>query len=149
MRRILLIEDDQFKRDAINKVIASELSSTKIVEAHSVHAAVAEISAGTFDLLVLDMALPSHSVVAGESPATSMLSGGLEVVMELAYLSRRDPIVVLTQYPELEIEGELLAIPEAEERLRSMFGEPIRAVIHYEDQDSGWVTRLQDLLRGM
>lgn len=148
MRQVLVIEDDQFKLDAVVRVLEAE-GNFEIHHAQSVQGALARIGQSEFDLLILDMALPSHSVVAGESPPTSMLSGGLEVIMELSYLKRTDALVVLTQYPELEIEGELLPIRSAEEKLRTMFGTYIRGVILYEHQDAGWVDKLRALLRGV
>lgn len=146
MRRVLFIEDDQFKRDAVMATLEAANNDLDVTQALSVQSALTEIEGGTFDLILLDMALPSHSVRAGESPAASMLSGGMEIIMELAYLHRAEPLIILTQYPELEVEGELLALPIAQVRLCEMFGASIKGVILYEHQATRWISELSDEL---
>lgn len=43
---------------------------------------------GPFDLVVLDMAIPSHPTAPGEGSPVSFLTGGLDVLLEL---SARNP----------------------------------------------------------
>ena len=146
MSGVLLVEDDQFKREKIIDALKSQGLADGLVLASSVHMAVRELEEHAFDLIILDMALPSHTVGPGESPPNSMLSGGMEVIMELSYRGRNDPLIVLTQYPEIEIEGELLDLERSASKLKEMFGSLVRATILYEHQGEEWKRLLDQAL---
>jgi CheY-like chemotaxis protein len=139
---VLLIEDDKFKADRVAAAIASAHPNSSITRAESVHAAVLNIQRRTFDVIILDMALPSHDLLPGTGQSSSLLSGGLELVMEVAYLRRSEAIIILTQYPEIEIEGHLHATQTAKSELQSLFSVNIAAVILYENDSERWRTEL-------
>lgn len=136
--KALLVEDDEFKANSVGAVVKDIRSSTDFTFATSVHAAVARLQESQFDLIMLDMALPSHQLRPGLGPTSSLLSGGLEVIMELSYLNRSDPVIILTQFPELEVEGELIPLRKAKEALKSHYAANIIAVIHYRHEQSEW-----------
>ena len=133
---ILLIEDDSFKLKRVLACLGKRSDSVTI--ATSVQAAVVEVNSRSFDVILVDMALPSHDLRPGGGPGTSLLSGGIEVIMELAYLGRSDPVVIITQYPEIEVEGELLPVAKVQPALQKLFDVRIKAVILYKHLSDEW-----------
>jgi CheY-like chemotaxis protein len=146
--KFLVVEDDDFKITQVLMCLATRLPEATVAAVGSVQAAVLEIAGGPFDFIILDMALPSHTVKVGESAPQSMLSGGLEVIMELSYLNRSDPVIILTQYPEIEIEGTLLELRAAGVRLRELYSTVVQQVIHYQHGSDGWMRSLDIALQG-
>lgn len=136
--RALLVEDDEFKAASVRSVVKNMRPNTEFTTANSVHSAVSNLQIEEFDLIMLDMALPSHQLRPGSGPTSSLLSGGLEVIMELSYLNRLDPVIILTQFPELEVEGELIALKKAKEVLRKNYNANVIAVIHYRHEQQEW-----------
>ena len=105
--RVLLVEDDNFKQELVEQLVLQVRPIVEIVVARSVQQAVQLLGSGTFDLIILDMSLPSHESKAGGSQPISQPSGGIEVLLELSYECRTDRVVILTQYPEIEYDGRL------------------------------------------
>lgn len=136
--KTLLVEDDSFKANSICAVVHKIFPATLFTAATSVHAAVGKLQGHIFDLIMLDMALPSHQLRPGFGPTSSLLSGGLEVIMELSYLNRSDPVIILTQFPELEVEGKLIPLRKAKEALIENYGANIVSVIHYRHEHQEW-----------
>jgi CheY-like chemotaxis protein len=99
---VLIVEDDDFKFKNVSLEIRSLVANINMERAASVREAVYFVQNHSFDLIILDMSLPSHRILPGKGPAASLLTGGMEIVYELAYMERHDPIVILTQYPELD-----------------------------------------------
>jgi CheY-like chemotaxis protein len=140
--RILLVEDDAFKRERIYECIR-RLKDQPIVRAvTSVQAAVAALNSEEFDIVLLDMALPSHDSRRGGGAVSSMLSGGMEVIMELSFLKRKDRVIVITQYPEVEIEGELVPIARVKQVLERTCSVSLSGIIYYEHEERDWEATL-------
>jgi CheY-like chemotaxis protein len=139
----LIIEDDAFKLDRIRGCLSN--LTYKLSDVSSLQAAVTLLAQREFDFVLLDMALPSHDLKRGGGPSASMLSGGIEVIMELAYQCRNEKVIVITQYPEIEIEGALVPVGSASEKLRKIFGGVI-SVIHYKHESQSWEADLRKLL---
>ena len=105
--------------------------NSSITVVKSVQGAVSAIANERFDFILLDMSLPTHDLKPGGGAGTSLLSGGLEVIMDLSLLGRRERVIVLTQYPEIEIEGELVPLDRVQAILDEMFEVVIDSVILY------------------
>ena len=147
MPHVLLVEDDSFKSDEIKTLLLSVSPSTQINLATSVSAAIGAIKDSSFDLVVLDMALPSHTASAGAGAPLSLLTGGLEVLFELQSLGRKDPCFVVTQYPEIEICGTFYPLSEASEAIERCFEIRVLDCIEYNDANARWRTTLDKLFR--
>jgi CheY-like chemotaxis protein len=143
---ILIVEDDTFKYDRIISCLKNLSEKPSIKVARSVQAAVALISKAKFDFILLDMSLPSHDLLPGGGAGSSLLSGGIEVIMELSFLNRADCVIVITQYPEVEIEGELVSIANAHSTFRKLFPANIESVILYRHESNEWE---QELLKNL
>jgi len=143
---ILIVEDDTFKYDRIIACLKNLPERPAVKVARSVQAAVALMNEMRFDFILLDMSLPSHDLKPGGGAGSSLLSGGLEVIMELSFLERSDCVIVITQYPEVEIEGELVSIASAHATLRKLFSANIEAVILYRHESNDWERELLNTL---
>ncbi len=138
MPEILVIEDDSFKSQDICDEIRLKITNAAIDQADSVSTAIDRIGVKKYDLIVIDMALPSHPVVSGGGSPMSLLSGGMEIILELQSLGRSDPCVVLTQYPEIEISGDFYPVSNAARAIEDRFGCKVKACLIYSESESVW-----------
>lgn len=141
--RILIVEDDEFKAEELKKELDKYCSNAKTDIARSVRAGIAAIKSNSFNLIILDMALPSHELRKGGASPTSMPSGGLEILMELDYFGRIDDVVVFTQYPEVEIEGRLIPLKNVKNALLAEFNITVVDVVHFVSGETGWRQRIR------
>jgi len=99
--RILIVEDDSFKLEAIRRVVDSACPK-RVVVSNSLRGAMVTLETETFDFVVLDMAIPSHTSDVGAVDTYSQPVGGLDVLLFLAASERSERVVILTQYPTVE-----------------------------------------------
>lgn len=138
MKSVLLVEDDSFKSDAIQSLLKSIKSDTEFILSTSVANAVDAIKDTLFDLIILDMALPSHPVVAGGGAPLSWLTGGMEILFELQSLERSDNCVIITQYPDIEICGELYPVEKAAKAIFENYGIYVQSCLEYSQTSQAW-----------
>ena len=121
---ILIVEDDPHKLSQIVEVFNRVYQGTtekKIVD--NVRDAVRFLVESTPSKIVLDMSLPSHKALPGQGTPVPLPTGGIEVLFELKSKSLTNlPILILTQYPEIEIEEEPIPIDESAEALQEEYG---------------------------
>jgi DNA-binding NarL/FixJ family response regulator len=84
--RILLVDDHAIVRDGLRRILADEFEGATIGEAANADEAMAQVRAGAWDVVVLDLSLPGR--------------GGLEVLREIRAQHRDLPVLVMTMYSE-------------------------------------------------
>jgi CheY-like chemotaxis protein len=144
--KILLIEDDEHKRQSIESALLDCRTDTTIFSVNSLCTAVECLDCGPFDLIVLDMAIPSHPPVAGEGSPVSLLTGGLDVLLELNSMGRSDPCIIITQYPEIEISHNFYPVFGAKYAILELLDYNVIDCVAYSDEDESWLIKFRKLL---
>lgn len=138
MMRVLLIEDDEFKAADISRAI-EDLDRLAIIErAASVTSALRCITDQQFDVLVLDMSLPTFDLSGPGGGGSPQGQGGVEVLRLAKWLGKDIPVVVVTQYPDIEIDGRETPLADAAARLSTRFETDVRSCISYEFDSDAW-----------
>ncbi|KSV83801.1 hypothetical protein N183_38050 [Sinorhizobium sp. Sb3] len=147
MHRILIVEDDPFKYRELASAVTEQTPDVEVMTASSVREAVASLGDDPFDCVLLDIALPSHDLQKGQGAPTSLPSGGLEILMELNYAGRKDPIVIVTQYPEVEIEGRLYPLSRVRKKITDLMQVNLVGVIQFDRLSGAWRGQLASIMR--
>ncbi|MGO2419012.1 MAG: response regulator [Vibrio casei] len=146
MKNILIIEDDSFKADSLSYYFEKQEKSYNISLVGSLSEATEIVNEREFDLILVDMAIPSHPSVAGGGSPTSLLTGGIDVLLELNYLNRSDPCVVVTQYPDIKIADIYYSLQEAPNVLKSELGCEVIACIEFKEDNNTWESTLNEIV---
>lgn len=144
---VLLVEDDPFKEEPLSDAIRLARPTSTIRVARTVQQAVELVRNADYDLIILDMALPSHEIRPGGAQPISQPSGGLEVLFELHYEERKDRVVIVTQYPEIEFEGRMHALGAFPKAIRRKMKVNVAAVIGFSVRSDGWKPRFLEAVR--
>jgi CheY-like chemotaxis protein len=144
--RILLIEDDEHKRVSIESALEKCGPILKIQFADSLFTAIEALDGDPYDLIVLDMAIPSHPPMPGQGSPVSFLTGGLDVLLELESRGRVDPCVIVTQFPEIEISQVFYSVANAVSAIKDLLGYNVLDCIAYSGEDGVWLTKFQEIL---
>lgn len=139
--KILLVEDDKYKSCAIIDWMKAEYSDTSVDLATSYRDGCLYALRGTYDFLVLDMALPAHSALLGGSK-DPLVNGGELILREMLDECIPFDAVVLTQYETFN--GE--TIEAIEDRLKHLCGASFWGCISYNSQDDSWKNKLKDII---
>ena len=145
--KILIVEDDSFKYSKVAELLREIFCDAELLHRDNVHGAINYVCSESPDLIILDMSLPSHPAVAGEGSPVSMPAGGIEIIMQLKMLRKIDiQTIVLTQYPDVEIEYEYYSIIDSEQAIKSLYGMQSVSVVHYDNDSSEWKEKLKGIL---
>jgi len=143
---ILVIEDEPAKRELIEQAIEDLRPNATISSGRSVQQAVKHLRDGEFDLIVLDIALPSHESKPGGAQPMSQPTGGVEVLLELSYEARPDKVIIVTQYPDIEFDKQLYPLSKARQALSKRLAVNIIDVIYFKVRDPAWREQLRKAL---
>jgi two-component system, NarL family, invasion response regulator UvrY len=83
--RVLVVDDHEFTREGIIRILVDNFTTSKIVRAGTYEAAMEQIENGKFDLMILDVNLPGKS--------------GLELLTSIRSSQHSLPILVLSMVP--------------------------------------------------
>ena len=147
--QILLVEDDEFKAADIAKILAESVPDAAIQRAMSVTAALKAITAGAFSFVILDMSLPTFDLSGPGGGGSPQSQGGLEVLRLARRLRSPAYFIILTQYPDIEIDGRDVPLPEAAKALRDRFQTDVRMCLLYEFDGDAWRRPLHDCLSAL
>lgn len=136
---LLIVEDDAHKYSRILGIISKSPVKLNVTHCDNVSSAIDVVGLTYPDKIILDMSLPSHPTVRGEGNPLPMPNGGIEVILELRILQKAGiPILILTQYSDIEVEYEYYSIIEAEEVIKRLYGILDISVVHYDDESEEW-----------
>lgn len=147
---ILIIEDDEHKSSQIAEIfegVTHNIDNKYIID--NVKDAVIYLVNHIPSKIVLDMSLPSHKALPGQGTPVPMPTGGIEVLFELKKKGHTGiPILILTQYHEIEIENEPYPVEDSAEALKEIYGFTNIQACYYEHlKNAKWINVTADFLR--
>ena len=138
MTRILVVEDDEYKASDIIKTAQSVLNGVAIERAASVTSALTMIHDHTFDLVILDMSLPTFDISGPGGGGSPEGQGGIEVLRLARRVKNQSKFVVVTQYPDIEVEGREVSLSLAAAKLSQTFKLQVLGCLLYDFDDDEW-----------
>jgi CheY-like chemotaxis protein len=141
--RMLMVEDEVPKQRHISSFLNEVVRDLDLQVARSVNSAVERLEGQTFDLMLLDMSLPTFDQDNDESGGRPQGFGGIEVVREIQMAGVRCMIVVITGY-EVFPKGDSgqLNIRQLKDDLEGEFKDLVVGVLHYNSAVDEWKTNL-------
>lgn len=147
--RCLIVEDDPYKLDGIQAYLNSVFPGALDVSVcQALASATALLGSQTFDLAIIDMSIHSHEPEAGSGSPFPLSSGGLDVLFEIAHSENgaNTPCIILTQYPDIEIESLPIPVEQAKKEILDKFGIVVAGCVRYLEDDGQWRVNLYSIL---
>ncbi|MDO9331095.1 MAG: response regulator [Pseudomonas sp.] len=143
--KILVVEDDKPKLNAIVSFLREELKIISIATAKSLTSAVQEISTSTYDMCIVDMSIPTYDFdvdkLGGGLPQSF---GGKDILRFLESEAPDTKAIIVTQYSEFsDGNGSAQTLEILTEQLLRKFRSNLLAVLFYASQKSDWRTKLR------
>lgn len=146
--RILLVEDDERKRGHILAFLQRELAQEQVISARSYHSGVRALLEDEFDLVVLDMTIPTYDISVEEPGGRPHPFGGREILEQMERRGIPTRIVVVTQYQQFGEGGQISTLEELNAQLRDQFGERYLGAIYYDPSIGNWKKELSQIVSG-
>ncbi|WP_375243821.1 response regulator [Sphingomonas parapaucimobilis] len=146
--KLLIVEDEAPKLRNVRE-LAEELDIFfSIEEARSVGSALKALRFKTFDMVLLDMSLPTFDIGNGESGGRPQGFGGQEVLRYMSRYRLTTPVVVVTAFEAFAEQGKAIDLKALERSLSAEHPDTFRGVILYNTMFSTWRDGLRELVRG-
>jgi CheY-like chemotaxis protein len=145
----LIVEDDPYKLNGIQTYLNSVFVGTlDISVCQALASAKALLGSQKFDLAIIDMSIHSHEPEAGSGSPFPLSTGGLDVLFEIVHSENgtKTPCIILTQYPDIEIESLPIPVEQAKKEILDKFDIDVAGCVRYLEDDSQWKADLYLIL---
>jgi CheY-like chemotaxis protein len=148
--KMLLIEDDENKRSALEGFLRSIMPDANLDEARSLQAGVRRARTTGYDLVILDMTLPNYDPSPDEPGGGTIHSfGGREFLKQMARFRINTPVIVVTQFEKFGKPPATTNLEELDQSLREEFSATYRGAVYYHAAIVGWQQELTALIESI
>ncbi|QKG68474.1 response regulator [Pseudomonas sp. B14-6] len=154
--RLLLVEDEGPKSEKIASCLLDEFPGVDIHTAKSVRSALKKLDQFPYDLVVLDMSLPTFDISEDEHGGRPQGFGGVEVMRDMSNYEIIAPVIVVTAYEYFSVDssedlahGKESTLPELKQELGDEFPEIFVDLIKYDTFSDEWQAQLVAAIRAI
>lgn len=143
--KILIVEDNKNKLLRLKEFIAGMKLSEKveITEANSFTSGIRRVSEKCWDVIILDMSLPTYDITHRENGGDKKPVAGKEIMKRMIHRNILIPVIIVTQF---ETFGEnKMTLDILNEEFENEFKKVWRGTIFYEGDE--WQDDLDQILR--
>lgn len=143
--RILLVEDDLAKRNAITEYVKSIAPEAEVEQVTSFRGAVDAMKAHAPDTVILDMSIPSFE--GASAAGRPQVYGGRDVLRQMRRLSIHARVVLVTQYPRFGEGPDSVSLAELDQQLSEVYPEYYVGAVAFSFVYDTWKDALRLHLR--
>lgn len=145
-KRILIVEDSEHKRERILSLLQEIFIIPSIDQALSFTSACASVTSKQYDLVIMDMSLPTYDRSRSDSGGALRTFGGREVARKMIRRGLGAKIVFVTQYDSFSDVGRSHTLPTLGKELELECGENFGGLIYFDTSKSAWREDLKKIL---
>lgn len=144
--KLLLVEDDENKRGAIRAFLECTFPRCEVVDARSYQSGIRFLLAGRWDLVVLDMTLPTFDIGPGEDGGRPQPFGGREILRQIHRRRSDACAVVVTQFDRFGEGAETKTLAQLDEELKQRYAASYLGAVFYDVTAEGWKEKLAEII---
>lgn len=96
--KILIVEDNSDKRNNIKRFLDDNISNVVFGEAKSYSSGILEVYNQKWDLIIMDMSLPTYDITTNETGGEMKPVAGKEILRRMKNRKINVPVIVVTQF---------------------------------------------------
>lgn len=139
---ILIVEDNENKLKNVKLFLQSRYADANLSEAHSFNAGRKKLFEQDWDLVILDMSLPTYDITYTENGGDKKPVAGKNIIKRMKHRGVNFPTVVLTQFESFD--DEKISLETLNRELAEEYGDIWKGTIYYSSDD--WESELSELL---
>jgi CheY-like chemotaxis protein len=144
--RVLIVDDDDNKRRQLCRAVNDTVATPEITEGRSYQGALRARIAGNFELILLDMTMPTFDVASDDDGGRTQAYAGRELLRQMDARGVRTPTIVVTQYEQFGGEAGL-TLSELNTQLATLHPEVYVGSIFFDITTAKWRRELDALIR--
>jgi CheY-like chemotaxis protein len=142
----LLIEDDPNKAKQLNDFLAENYPLESVKLCRSYQSGLKNIFEGSYNLVLLDMSLPTFDISPEEDGYAHKQLAGQEILRELKRKRKIIKTIVVTQFESFGDTASSLSLDALKQKLKDMFPENYIGTVYYNASQSQWKKDLKIML---
>jgi response regulator len=142
--KILIIEDDKNKRNQIIERLSGYFPDLEFIVKSSFQQGVKTLRSSSFDILLLDMTLPTFDIDINSSGGKIRNFAGMDILDVMQQRKIVLKTIVITQYESFG--EELVTISQMKDILRERYNKNFVDIIYYSSSSKSWFESLKKLL---
>lgn len=142
--KILVVEDDENKRNQLLSFLNENYRDIDVECAFSVISAVRSLKRTSFDLILLDMTLPNYDLDNDGAGGGMHAFGGEEILRQMKRIQRKSPVIVVTQFETFGEPPNEKNLVELDRELRTEFRDNYIGSVYYHASIHDWISFLQN-----
>ncbi|KMK83032.1 response regulator [Pectobacterium brasiliense] len=135
---ILVVEDNEFKRKRLVEVIQGEFEEIIVTECYSFTSAWKMIAQVSYDLILLDMSLPTFDKDSTNSGGDFRVFGGKELARKMSKRGKASKFIFITQYKSFSDNINSYSYESLKDELLSQYNNNCIGFILYSNTKSEW-----------
>lgn len=144
--KILFIEDNLIKMEAVLKVVQTTYPNAVITTKDSFRSGLKELISNSYDILLLDMSLPTWDRESVKKQEGFERFGGETIMREMKRKKKLIPTIVITMFNEFGIGKSFIDLIDLDKHLTSEFKEFYNGYVKYSSSEKKWEDELKKAL---
>ena len=144
--KVLLVEDDEEKRDEIIDLLDEKLD-VNVEFRMSFQTGKKALKEEQYDLILLDMDIPTYDITAVENGGRKQAFGGRMLLSEMARRKIKTRVIVITQFDYFENSSDGLNIEELNVQLKQAFPINYCGYVQMRGDAIDWKKKLIDKIK--
>lgn len=145
--KVLVIEDNDYKREKVTTFLKEEFEKITIDEAYSYSSGLDKVLSENYDFLVLDMSLPSFDKKDTENGGRFRTYGGKEIARKMKRKKIKTPFAILTHYSSFSDDSGDTSLDSLIQQLREQNEEWFVGAVYYSGAESSWKIQLKEKIQ--
>lgn len=136
--RLLVVEDDENKQLQILAAIRDISPTAKIDTAQSFNSGLSKIVTASYELVLLDMTMPTYDIDADEEGGRPQTYAGREILRQMKRRGIVVPVIIVTQFDRFGEHNQIMTLEQLDEQLYQEFPRTYRGVVYYNPAHETW-----------
>lgn len=145
--KTILIEDDPKKIEDIKEFISTVLKCEQFVVKESYQSGIKAILESNFDLLLLDMSIPTFDKSPTESGGHYEKFGGYKVLREIVRKKRPVKTILITMFDDFGESDLSITLQQINDSLKQEFEDLFLGSVFYHARENKWKEDLLNIIR--
>ncbi|HDR2409039.1 TPA: response regulator [Enterobacter bugandensis] len=146
MKSILMVEDNSHKRQKVLDYILELLPDANIDVAHSFSSGGKLATENRYDMILLDISLPTYDKTENDTGGRNRAFGGHEIARKIIRRKIHTKIIFITQFDSFSDQDRSHSIDSLEELLKNDCGDNYIGLVRYDSSKYSWKEQLGELL---
>lgn len=135
------MEDDQNKLRQLVDYIQNNWTGSSVTEKRSFQSGLKELTKGGYDLLLLDMTLPTFDKSARETGGRPRAFAGKDILSQMEWRKIQVPVIIVTQFESFGEGANITSLEELKVQLKDTYTQ-YKGTVYYNAASDRWKEQL-------